>query len=240
MVGSGEPRSAEGGREAFRWDALRGERIVLPSLLSADFTQLGREIERMAAAGARALHLDVMDGHFVPNITFGPPLVRTVRRNTPLWLDVHLMIEQPLRYLEAFARAGADGVTVHVEANPDFAALREECDRLGTRLGLAIRPDTPVGPTLRRHGEAFDLILVMTVMPGFGGQEYKEGSAGRIREAAEIAASLPRRPVIEVDGGIKPGTIEDAAGGGAAWFVAGNAVFGAADPVEAFRDLSAR
>lgn len=222
---------------ARRWAAARGFCGVLPSVLSADFTRLGDEVATVQRAGARILHLDVMDGHFVPNITFGPPLVAALRKATDLWLDAHLMIEEPLRYLPEFAKAGAESVTVHVETGADAAVLRSEADRLGIRLGLAIRPDTPIEPILREQGGLFDLILVMSVMPGFGGQGYLPGSSERIAQAAEAARALLRRPIIEVDGGIRPGTAREAARAGAEWLVAGHAVFRAPDPGAAFRDL---
>lgn len=222
-----------------RWEALKRGSHVLPSLLSADFTNLGFEIERMTAAGAQILHLDVMDGHFVPNITFGPPVVAAIRSHTDLWLDAHLMVADPAAFLEPFARAGADSVTIHTEVAPDLVACRAEADRCGVRLGIAIRPDSTVGGTLAKQGDLFDLILVMTVMPGFGGQAYLPGSRDRIREAAALAALFPRRPVVEVDGGIRPGTAAEAAGAGAGWLVAGSAIFRNSLPDDAFRELQA-
>jgi ribulose-phosphate 3-epimerase len=226
----------KGDREAM-WDALRGELLVAPSLLSANFARLAEDIAAMERAGARVLHLDVMDGHFVPNITFGPPLVSAVRKETGLWLDAHLMVEDPARFLEPFARAGADSITVHVETKSDPEELRIEADRLGVKLGLAIRPDSPVEETLDRWGATFDLILIMTVMPGFGGQAYMPGSEERLVAAARYAAAAPRKPVLEVDGGIRPGTAEAAARAGALWLVAGNALFRAEDPGTAFESL---
>ena len=219
------------------WKDLAGRTLVAPSLLSANFSRLADEIALMGRAGARVLHLDVMDGHFVPNITFGPPLVSAVRGETDLWLDAHLMVSDPASFLEPFARAGADSITVHIEAGVDPHALRAQADRLGVKLGLAIRPDTPVVETLERLGPLFDLILIMTVMPGFGGQAYMPGSDERLAAAARYCSSAPRRPVLEVDGGIRPGTAESAARSGARWLVAGNAIFRESDPVSAFRDL---
>lgn len=221
------------------WDELRAERLVAPSLLSADFTRLGEEIGRMESAGARVLHLDIMDGHFVPNITFGPPLVRTIRRATSLWLDAHLMVSDPMFFFEPFAEAGADSITIHWETGVDVHVARAHADRLGVRLGLSIRPDSAVAPSLAAAGEHVDLILVMTVMPGFGGQEYIPASDERIREVAAYCAASKRRPVLEVDGGIKAGTASRAAAAGATWFVAGNAVFRDPVPEEAFRRLDA-
>lgn len=219
------------------WERLRGDLLIAPSLLSADFARLADAIAVVERAGARVLHLDVMDGHFVPNITFGPPLVSAVRRTTDLWLDAHLMVRDPLFFLEPFARAGADGITVHIETGVEPAALRDEADRLGIKLGLAIRPDSPVEETLRKAGDGFDLILVMTVMPGFGGQAYMPGSDERLAAAARYCATAPRRPVLEVDGGIRPGTAESAARAGARWLVAGNSVYRAEEPGTAFQSL---
>jgi len=221
------------------WDALREKLLVAPSLLSADFARLAQEIAIVERAGAQVLHLDVMDGHFVPNITFGPPLVATIRRETDLWLDAHLMVSDPLRFLEPFAKAGAGSITIHAEVLTDPASFRAEADRLGIRLGLAIRPDTPIEAALRASGSDFDLILVMTVMPGFGGQAFLEGSCDRIEAAAAFCSSAPRRPVLEVDGGIGPATVAEAVRAGARWFVSGNAIFRSPDPAAAFRDLQA-
>jgi len=227
------------GDAAESWDGLREKLLVAPSLLSADFARLAEEIATVERAGAQVLHLDVMDGHFVPNITFGPPLVATIRRQTDLWLDAHLMVSDPLRFLDPFARAGADSITIHAEALADPASFRAEADRLGIRLGLAIRPDTPIEAALRASGSYFDLILVMTVMPGFGGQAFLDGSSERIEAAADFCRSAPRRPVLEVDGGIAPETVGEAVRAGARWFVSGNAIFRSADAAAAFRDLQA-
>jgi ribulose-phosphate 3-epimerase len=219
------------------WNEIRGARRIAPSLLSADFGALGAAVGMTKDFGAKILHLDVMDGHFVPNITFGPPLVRAIRRLTDQWLDAHLMITDPLTFLGAFAEAGADSITIHAETAPDIPRLRAEADRLGIALGLAIRPDTPVEEPLRSIGGWFDLIMVMTVMPGFGGQSYMAGSDERIRLATAWCRTSPRSPVLEVDGGIRPGTARQAAQAGAEWFVVGSALFGSPDPARTFREL---
>jgi ribulose-phosphate 3-epimerase len=220
-----------------RWNLIRDRSLVAPSILSADFGSLDTAIRMTKDAGARVLHLDVMDGHFVPNITFGPPLVQAIRGLTDQWLDAHLMITDPLAFIGPFAKAGADSITIHVETSPDVIRLREEADRFGIGLGLAIRPDTPIEEPLRAIGSLFDLILVMTVMPGFGGQSYMEGSEERIGHAASWRATVPRSPVLEVDGGIRHGTAGKAARAGAGWFVVGSALFGSENPPKTFREL---
>jgi len=224
-------------KRAALWGRLREECLVAPSLLSADFASLASEIRRMEDAGARVLHLDVMDGHFVPNITFGPPVVASIRRTTDLWLDAHLMVSDPLAFLEPFAKAGADSLSIHVETGVEMARCRAEADRLGLRLGIAIRPDSPLSQILSEHGEHCDLVLVMSVVPGFGGQSFLEGSVQRLQEAAAYCRRSPRRPVLEVDGGINAATAVDAVRAGARWLVAGNAVFRQPDPPAAFRAL---
>jgi ribulose-phosphate 3-epimerase len=211
--------------------------LIAPSLLSADFASLAAEIKLMEDAGARVLHLDVMDGHFVPNSTFGPPVVASIRRTTDLWLDAHLMVREPLAFLEPFAKAGVDSVSIHVETDAEMARCRAEADRLGLRLGMAVRPDSPLPRILREQGELFDLILVMSVVPGFGGQSFLEGSRERLEEAAAYCKRSPRRPVLEVDGGITPATAVAAVRAGARWLVAGNAVFRQPSPLQAFQAL---
>lgn len=219
------------------WAALKDRTLVAPSLLSADFSKIADEIATVARGGAEVLHLDVMDGHFVPNITFGPPVVASIRRVTDLWLDTHLMITDPASFLEPFARAGADSITIHPEVSPDMPSCRAEADRLGIKLGIAIRPDTALNPVLREYGEAIDLLMIMSVMPGFGGQSYLDGSTERLGEAAEFCSRSARKPVLLVDGGIGQDTIGIAAGAGARWLVAGNAVFRQPDPAAALRRL---
>jgi len=212
---------------------------VAPSLLSADFGELARDVRRVEEAGCDILHLDVMDGRFVPNISYGPVVIEAVRRVSSLPLDVHLMIEEPGRYVDAFAKAGADWVTVHVEACPDPGATLEAIRTAGMRPGITLRPGTPfaaVEPFL----DSVHLVLVMTVEPGFGGQSYRADQEAKLRRAREIRAERDLDYVIEVDGGIGPGTARAAVEAGAEILVAGSALFGAEDIpalVRSFHDL---
>lgn len=218
---------------------IRKERRVLPSILSADFAALAASLDRVEAAGARALHLDVMDGHFVPNITFGPPLVRSIRAHTRAFLDTHLMITDPLRYLEPFAKAGSDLCTFHAEVDPDPDEIVAEARRLGIGLGVSLRPATELDPVIERWAPRVDLILIMSVEPGFGGQSFRPEAVGRLRRAGEICAGLGVDPILEVDGGIDVETAPRVLEAGARWLVAGSAVFRTPDPPQAYRDLAA-
>lgn len=196
-----------------------------PSVLSADFARLAEAIDEAAAAGVDWIHLDVMDGHFVPNITIGVPVVASVRRATGLPLDVHLMIERPERYVEAFAEAGADIITVHQEATVHLHRTVEHIRSLGKRAGVAVNPATPVA-TLDDILPFVDMILIMTVNPGFGGQKFIETSPGRIHTLRQTLHRIGRPEVeIQVDGGISPVTAPDVVREGATVLVAGAAVF---------------
>ena len=210
---------------------------VAPSILSADFSRLGSQVDEVMAAGARVIHVDVMDGHFVPPITIGPLVASAIADRVHAAggaLDVHLMIEQPERQIEAFAEAGADAITFHVEAtahaNRTLAAVRE----LGCLAGIAINPGTPVEAVAELRGLA-DIVLCMTVNPGWGGQAFIDGSPGKI----ERLASLVGEATIEVDGGVDATTAGSVASAGASLFVAGSAVFGANDPAAAYREVVA-
>jgi ribulose-phosphate 3-epimerase len=216
--------------------ALVGERRVAPSILSADFSKLGSQLDEVMGAGARVIHVDVMDGHFVPPITIGPLVAASIADRVHAAggvLDVHLMIEAPERQIEAFAGAGADSITFHAEAtahaNRTLAAIRE----LGCLAGVAINPGTPVEAVAELRGLA-DLALCMTVNPGWGGQAFIEGSPDKVSRLAPLVGGAK----IEVDGGIDAATAGPIAAAGASLFVAGSAVFGAAEPAAAYTEIA--
>src|SRR5256886_11817866 len=207
---------------------------IAPSILSADFGALGEDIARVESAGADLLHVDVMDGRFVPNITIGPLVVAAIHKRTRLPLDVHLMIVEPERYLAEFARAGADSLTVHVEACPHLSRTLAQIHELGARAGVALNPSTPP-EVLEYVLDDLDLVLVMSVNPGFGGQKFIPTTHRKIRE---IRARLGDRSVdVSVDGGVKADLAKSLADDGASTPVAGSAIFGAADPAAAVRAI---
>ena len=206
--------------------------------MSADFSALGEEIAAVAAAGAEVIHLDVMDGQFVPNISFGAPVIASVRKVTDALFDVHLMIEEPVRYLEAFKKAGADIITVHYEACADVKATLEQIKAMGLKAGLAVSPDTPAS-VVESFIPLVDMILVMSVYPGFGGQSFIAGSLDKVRAVKEMAAKAGKEEMwIEVDGGIGAGNIREVKAAGANVLVAGSAVFkgNAAENVRKLRE----
>ena len=202
---------------------------LAPSLLSADFARLGEEIDAVRSGGAGLLHLDVMDGHFVPNLTIGPPVVASVRRVTDLPLDVHLMIEEPDRYIDRFVAAGADLVTVHQEAVPHLHRTVALIHDLGAAAGVAINPSTPIG-TLDDILPDLDVVLVMSVNPGFGGQKFIPAAIDKVRALARRIAERGLRTRIEVDGGVGADTLPALLEAGATLFVAGSAVYDGRDP----------
>ncbi|MES2178445.1 MAG: ribulose-phosphate 3-epimerase [Gemmatimonadota bacterium] len=212
---------------------------IAPSILSADFAKLGDELAMLEAAGADWIHVDVMDGRFVPNLTFGAKIIETVRRLTTLPLDVHLMVIEPERYFDDFASAGASGLTIHAEVSPHLDRQLSRIRELGCLAGVALNPSTPVR-SVESVLDKIDLLLVMSVNPGFGGQRFIRRAVGRIAEARRMLDEAGSGASVEVDGGINRETIGECWQAGADAFVAGNAVFSAPDPraeISALRTL---
>lgn len=199
--------------------------VIAPSILSADFTQLGKEMKLTEENGAAYLHFDVMDGMFVPNISFGIPVMKSIRKATGQIMDAHLMVQDPIRYVEAFKNAGADLITVHLEACPDVRKTLVKIKDLGLEAGLSICPDTPV-EAVREYLEFVDMILVMSVYPGAGGQKFIPDSLERISEIRRMVEESDREIDIQVDGGVTLGNVREIIEAGANIFVAGSAVFG--------------
>ncbi|MCG6956259.1 MAG: ribulose-phosphate 3-epimerase [Gemmatimonadetes bacterium] len=197
---------------------------IAPSILASDFARLADEIRAVESAGADWIHLDVMDGHFVPNITIGPPVVRAVRACTELPLDVHLMIEHPDRYLEAFADAGANGLTVHQEACVHLHRTLQRIRELGVKAGVALNPATPLA-TVEEVLPMVDLLLVMSVNPGFGGQSYIDATTDRLRRARVLLDEMAPQAELEVDGGVEASNAPLIVSAGASVLVAGSSVF---------------
>jgi len=215
------------------WAHLRRGALVAPSLLACDFARVGEQIDEAVAAGADVLHVDIMDGHFVPNLSMGPGFVKSLRRYTDCPLDVHIMVADPAYYIERFAEAGADNITFHIEAADEPERLVARLHDLGIGAGVTLRPGTP-GETLRRVAPEVDLVLVMTVEPGYGGQKFMKEMLPKI---AELRSMLREDQRLEVDGGIDPKTAALCGAAGADVFVSGVSVFGAEDIAAAVRAL---
>ena len=217
---------------------MASEFKLAPSILSADFTNLKLALSQCDEGGAHWIHVDVMDNQFVPNLTIGPPVVKSLRPNTKKFLDVHMMVIEPEKLVGPFARAGADSITFHIEATDDPQSVIDLIKATGTKVGISIKPATSLAE-IEPYYDQIDLVLVMSVDPGFGGQGYLDGSTERVEKVKQILIEkcLQDRVLIEVDGGIKLHNAEEVINAGADVLVAGSAIFGVDDPVQTMKDF---